>query len=87
MLDCNKNYQVPVNGSPHVSLREREVVPPLVKRLPEYSVLWLRWKGTLLIMTDEMVLVPLLAARVTLVCHCALDEKVKTVRNWPLSPT
>ena len=35
-------YQVPVNGSPHVSLRVREVVPPLVKRLPENSVERLR---------------------------------------------
>lgn len=87
MLDCNKNYQVPVKGSPQVSLSVRELLPPAVKRLPLYSVERLRCIGTLLIATDEMVEVPLLAARVTLVCHCALDEKVKTVRNWPLCPT
>ena len=74
-------------GSPQVSLRVRVVLPLLVKRLPEYSVLRLRWMGTLLMATDEMVLVPLLAARVTLVFHCAEEEKVNTVMNFPLSPT
>ena len=74
-------------GSPQVSLRVRVVLPLLVKRLPEYSVLRLRCIGTLLMATDEMVLVLLLAARVTFVCHCADEEKVKTVRNFPLSPT
>ena len=63
------------------------VLPLLVKRLPEYSVLRLRCIGTLLMATDEMVLVPLLAARVTLVFHSAELLKVKTVRNFPLSPT
>ena len=80
-------YQVPVNGSPQVSFKVRVVLPLLVKRLPEYSVLRLRWMGTLLMATDEMVLVPLLAARVTLVFHSAELLKVKTVRNLPLSPT
>jgi len=80
-------YHVPVIGSPQVSLRVRVVLPLLVKRLPEYSVLRLRWMGTLLMATDEMVLVPLLAARVTLVFHCADEEKVKTVRYLPLSQT
>ena len=76
-----------MNGSPHVSLRVRVLLPLLVKRLPLYSVERLRWMGTLLIATDEMVLVPLLAARVIFVCHCADEEKVKTVRYFPLSPT
>ena len=80
-------YHVPVIGSPQVSLRVRVVLPLFVKRLPEYSVLRLRWIGTLLMDTDEMVLVPLLAARVTLVFHCADEEKAKTVRYLPLSPT
>lgn len=74
-------------GSPQVSLRVRVVLPLFVKRFPEYSVLRLRWIGTLLMATDEIVLVPLLAARVTLVFHCADEEKVKTVRYLPLSPT
>ena len=78
---------MPVYGVSQASFKVRVVLPLLVKRLPEYSVLRLRWMGTLLMATDEMVLVPLLAARVTLVCHCAEDEKVNTVRNFPLSPT
>jgi len=81
------HYQVPVNGSPQVSLRVRVLLPLLVKRLPLYSVERLRCIGTLLIATEEMVLLPLNAARVTLVFHCAEEEKVNTVRNWPLWPT
>jgi len=76
-----------MNGSPQVSLRVRVVLPLFVKRLPEYSVLRLRWMGTLGMLTEEMVLVPLLAASVTFVCHCAELLKVNTVRNLPLSPT
>lgn len=70
-----------------MSFKVRTDVPPLVKRLPEYSVEQLRCIGTLLMATEEMVLVPLLAARVILVFHCADEEKVKTVRYLPLSPT
>ena len=78
---------MPVYGVSQASFKVRVVVPPLVKRLPEYSVERLRWMGTLFIATDDMVLVPLLAARVTFVCHCDDEEKVQTVRNFPLSPT
>ena len=74
-------------GSPQVSFNVKVEVPPEVNRLPEYSVLRLRWMGTLLMATDEMVVVPLLAARVTLVFHCADEEKVNTVMYLPLSPT
>ena len=80
-------YQVPVNGSPQVSLRVRVVLPLLVKRLPEYSVLRLRWMGTLGMLTEEIVFVPSVAARVTFVFHCTDEEKVNTVMNFPLSPT
>ena len=76
-----------MNGSPQVSLRVRVVLPLLVKRLPLYSVERLRWNGTLVMLTDEIVFVPSVAARVTLVFHCADEENVKTVRNFPLSPT
>jgi len=62
-------YHVPVNGSPHVSFKLRVLLPLFVNRLPLYSVDRLRWMGTLLMATEEMVLVPLLAARVTLVFH------------------
>ena len=78
---------MPLKGSSQVSLRVRVVLPLLVNRLPMYSVERLRWIGTLLIATDEILLMPLLAARVTLVFHCADEEKVKTVRYFPLSPT
>ena len=75
-----------MKGSSQVSLRERENPSEEVKRLPEYSVGWLRWSGTLGRVTEEMVVVPLRAAKMTLVFHWAEDDGVKTVTTWPERP-
>lgn len=75
-----------MNGSSQVSLREREKPSEEVKRLPEYSVGWLRCRGTLGIVTEEMVVVPLRAAKVTFVFHWAEDDGVKTVTTCPERP-
>ena len=64
-----------------MSFKVRVLLPLLVNRLPLYSVERLRWNGTFDSNTEEMVLVPLLAARVTLVFHCAELLNVNTVRN------
>jgi len=62
-------YHVPEKMSLQVSFKVRVLLPLLVNRLPLYSVLRLRCIGILLMSTDEMMLVPLLAARVTFVFH------------------